>query len=294
MKQKLKKAKNIGVVVKRENQKAIKLADELAEWLAEKGFVVFGEKDLADTCKNIKSAVPEKLKDEIDMLLILGGDGTMLYGARLLQGENIPLLGVNLGGLGFLTAAVAEDVYIVLEKFIDGNFDVEKRMMLDVEVRRNNEVVADFKALNDVVIKATIARLICLDVAVDKEFVARYRADGLIVATPSGSTAYSLSADGPILYPTIDSIIIAPICPFNLTKRPVVVPDWMPVNIIANENQPSMSLTVDGQLDLPLAGLDEVRIRKSEKAFYLIKFEGKSFFQILRERLMWEVKNSGE
>lgn len=285
-----KKAKNIGIVVKIGNEKAIKLADELAEWLLEKGYKVFGETLLADDSRHLESVPPEKLKDKIDMLLILGGDGTMLYGARLLAGEKIPLLGINLGGLGFLTAAPAGEVYTALEKFTEGELGVEDRMMLDVEVVRNNEVIAEYKALNDVVIKANIARLICLDVAVDKEFVAKYRADGLIVATPSGSTAYSLSADGPILYPTIDSIILAPICPFNLTKRPVVVPDWMPVSILVNEDQPSMLLTLDGQLDMPLAGLDEVRIKKSKDSFYLIKYEGKSFFEILRERLMWEVK----
>ncbi len=290
MKKALPKAKNIGVVVKIGNEKAIKLADELADWLGEKGFKIYGEPGLADDCRFITSVESEKLRDSIDMLLILGGDGTMLYGARLLGGKKIPLLGINLGGLGFLTASGAGDVYIVLEKFIDGQLQVEERMMLDVEVVRNNEVVAEYKALNDVVIKATIARLICLDVMVDKEFVAKYRADGMIVATPSGSTAYSLSADGPILYPTIDSIILAPICPFNLTKRPVVVPDWMPVSILVNEDQPSMLLTIDGQLDMPLAGLDEVRIKKSKDSFYLFKYEGKSFFEILRERLMWEVK----
>lgn len=290
MKKDLKKAKNIGIVVKIGNEKAIKLADELAEWLEEKGYKIFAEQGLAKECKNLKGLDSDKLKDKIDLLIILGGDGTMLYGARLLGGQKIPLLGINLGGLGFLTASVADDVYIVLEKFIDGELRVEDRMMLDVEVVRNNEIIAEYKALNDVVIKATISRLICLDVMVDKEFVAKYRADGLIVATPSGSTAYSLSADGPILYPTIDSIILAPICPFNLTKRPVVLPDWMPVSILVNEDQPSMLLTLDGQLDMPLAGLDEVRIKKSKDAFYLVKYEGKSFFEILRDRLMWEVK----
>ena len=167
MKKGLKKAKNIGIVVKIGNEKAIKLADELAEWLLEKDYKVFGETLLADDSRYLESVPPEKLKDNIDMLIILGGDGTMLYGARLLGGEKIPLLGINLGGLGFLTAAPAGEVYTALEKFVEGELGIEDRMMLDVEVVRNNEVIAEYKALNDVVIKANIARLICLDVAVD-------------------------------------------------------------------------------------------------------------------------------
>ena len=288
----LKHVKKIGIIVKIGNDKAMKLGDELAEWLTEKGYEMFGEPGLAESSNYMESVPSEEICSKVDMLLILGGDGTILYGARLLSGKPIPLLGINLGGLGFLSASVAEDVYVVMERFLEDDLEVEERMMLDVKVLRNNEVIATYKALNDVVIKANIARLICLDTRVDNEFVAKYRADGLIIATPSGSTAYSLSADGPILYPTIDSIIIAPICPFNLTKRPVVIPDWMPVDILVNEDQPSMLLTLDGQLDMPLAGLDIVKVRKSPDSFYLVKYDGKSFFEILRERLMWEVKNT--
>jgi len=288
----LKHVKKIGIIVKIGNDKAMKLGDELAEWLTEKGYEMFGEPGLAESSNYMESVPSEEICSKVDMLLILGGDGTILYGARLLSGKPIPLLGINLGGLGFLSASVAEDVYVVMERFLEDDLEVEERMMLDVKVLRNNEVIATYKALNDVVIKANISRLICLDTRVDNEFVAKYRADGLIIATPSGSTAYSLSADGPILYPTIDSIIIAPICPFNLTKRPVVIPDWMPVDILVNEDQPSMLLTLDGQLDMPLAGLDIVKVRKSPDSFYLVKYDGKSFFEILRERLMWEVKNT--
>jgi NAD+ kinase len=156
--------------------------------------------------------------------------------------------------------------------------------------RRGGKVVSHHRVLNDAVIKAQGARLILLKTSINKEYVTTYRADGLIIATPTGSTAYSLSAAGPILYPTIHSITVSPICSFNLTNRPVVIPDWMNVEVTIPEGQADVALTLDGQADVELEADDQVEIKRAEKSVYLVKFEGKSYFEILRERLMWEPK----
>jgi NAD+ kinase len=221
---------------------------------------------------------------------VLGGDGTMLLAARIVDGRKIPILGVNLGSLGFLTSISVDEIYKVLEKMLkDECPELEERMMLSVDVMRGGEKVASYKVFNDAVIKGTIARLVKLETRINREYVTTYRADGLIIATPSGSTAYSLSAAGPILYPTIHSIIVVPICPFNLTNRPVVIPDWMNVEVGLGEEQSRVELTIDGQIDIPLFGGDRVDIKRAETNVYLVKCEARSYFAILRERLMWEV-----
>ncbi|MBI2399719.1 MAG: NAD(+)/NADH kinase, partial [Deltaproteobacteria bacterium] len=163
-------------------------------------------------------------------------------------------------------------------------------MLLHVEHTREDEVLCSHRVLNDAVIKGDNARLVRLETRINKEYVNTYRADGLIIATPTGSTAYSLSANGPILYPTIHSIIVAPICPFNLTNRPVVIPDWMTVDVTVSPDQHAVELILDGQVDMPLESGDVIKIRRAEESAYLIKYQGKSYFDILRERLMWEVK----
>ncbi|MEK7828167.1 MAG: NAD(+)/NADH kinase, partial [Deltaproteobacteria bacterium] len=216
-----------------------------------------------------------------------GGDWTMLFTARLIGEKKIPILGVNLGGLGFLTAITMEEIYPVLERVIRDDFETEERMMLNIEIHREGGRASKYTVLNDVVIKSQLARLISIEARIDKEYVTTYRADGIIVATPTGSTGYSLSAGGPILYPTIHSIIVAPICPFTLTNRSVVIPDWMTVEILLKADQGNVLLTMDGQVDLPLKGGDVVEVKRAEASTYLVKCPGKSYFDILRERLMW-------
>ncbi len=282
--------KKMGMVVKTGNPDAVKLGSEIAGWFKEKGGVVYVDPALSGLITPAEEVRPEELKDLMDVMVVLGGDGTMLYAARLIDGKRIPILGVNMGGLGFLTAVTVDEAPSLLERIIKDDCTTEERMMLSVEVERDGEVVASHKVLNDAVIKGTVARLIRMETRINKEYVTTYRADGLIVATPTGSTAYSLSAAGPILYPTIHSIIVAPICPFNLTNRPVVIPDWMTVEVALCPEQTNIVLILDGQVDVGIKCGDNITIKRADESVYLIQYEGKSYFDILRERLMWEVK----
>ncbi len=276
--------KRIGLVVKASNPEAVRLGGEIAKWAAGKGGEVCLEAGLADILECPSAVAQEKFPGEIDVMVVLGGDGTMLHAVRLLNGHNVPVLGVNLGSLGFLTAITAKDVFPLLERIFADDFVTEERMQLAVRL----DGAGEYRVLNDVVIKGENARLVKLETRINKEYVNTYRADGLIIATPTGSTAYALSANGPILYPTIHSIIVAPICPFNLTNRPVVIPDWMKVEVKVAPDQPRTGLILDGQVDVPLSSGARISIERAEQSVYLIKCEGKSYFDILRERLMWE------
>jgi len=282
--------KRVGLVVKTSNPEAVRFAAEVAAWIAARGCGVFSCGAAAGEIDGAPALERNEVASGVDCLVVLGGDGTMLQAARLLDGARVPILGVNMGGLGFLTAISVEEAYVLLERLLDGGCEVEERMVLSVALVREGERVSRHKVLNDAVVRCTGARLISLEARINREYVTTYRADGLIVATPTGSTAYSLSAAGPILYPTIHSIIVAPICPFNLTNRPVVIPDWMSVEMAVRSGQPDVRLILDGQVDVDLKGGDLIEINRAEKSVFLVKYEGKSYFDILRERLMWEVK----
>lgn len=282
--------KRIGLIVKVSNPDAIELASRIADWVADRGWKVFADEVLSLMVEKASAAPIRDLPDCVDVMIVLGGDGTMIHAARLINGRRTPILGVNLGSLGFLTAITVAEVFPMLEKIMKDDYAVEERMLLHVEHTRGDEVLSAHRVLNDAVIKGDNARLVRLETRINMEYVNTYRADGLIVATPTGSTAYSLSANGPILYPTIHSIIVAPICPFNLTNRPVVIPDWMTVDVTVSPEQHGVELILDGQVDMPMESGDVVRIRRSGESAYLIRCQGKSYFDILRERLMWEVK----
>lgn len=282
--------KAIGITAKIANPKAVELSSKIAEWLKNKGVECYGDHKLASRVELIKESPQEgTFADAIEAVVCLGGDGTMLYAARLLGGRGVPMLGVNMGGLGFMTAPIkAEGIFNLLEDLIAGNVETQERMMLDVRVTRAGEVVAQKRALNDAIIKTTAGRLIKLKVSINKEYVTTYRADGLIISTPTGSTAYSLSAAGPILYPTIHSVILVPICPFNLAHRPVVLSDDMDVEVTVAPDHSDVELTIDGQFDMPLEVGDVIDVRRSKSCIYLIKCSGRSYFEVLRERLLWE------
>jgi len=280
--------KKVGVIVKLNKPEVVRVSQDIIKWLLERGVEVYLDTELAGKLNYSKSYSRADIPGLVELMIVLGGDGTMLYTARLIGEKKVPILGVNLGSLGFLTAITMKEIYPVLERVIKDDFETEERMMLSVQIRRGEKEVSTYIVLNDVVIKGTLARLINLEARINKEYVTTYRADGLIISTPTGSTAYSLSAGGPILYPTIHSIIVAPICPFTLTNRPVVIPDWMTVEILIKpEQQHDVLLTLDGQVDLPLTGGDIIEIKRSGACMYLVKCPGKSYFDILRERLMW-------
>ncbi len=229
----------------------------------------------------------EELPDGVDLVIVLGGDGTLLSAARCIAGRDIPLFAVNLGHLGFLTSIRLEELYPELERALAGGHRIGRRRMVDCEVIRDNNRIAMYSALNDVVItKTELARMIDLDTHVDNHFVVAYKADGLIISTPTGSTAYSLSAGGPVIFPSVAALCITPICPHMLTNRPVIVPDNSVIQIL-NRGGEGTYLTIDGQVGEPLLKGDRIVCRSSEKTIQLIRPPKALFFDVLREKLKW-------
>ena len=230
---------------------------------------------------------PEELSREVDVVIVLGGDGTLLHAARIIGASGVPILGVNLGSLGFLTEVKLDGMYEAFEYLLSGQYRWEERVLLDVKVVRDEKVAAQYLALNDAVInKGTLARIIELDICVNTQSVLFTRSDGLIVSTPTGSTAYSLAAGGPILYPTLEAFIIAPICPHTLTNRPLVIPDRDEVEVRLHRATDVM-LTVDGQVGMPLQQEDCLKICRAQSTMKLVLPFGSTFFQLLREKLRW-------
>lgn len=274
--------KRVGIVTKLNKPKAEAIKQDIIKWLDSKGIEVFVDAEPGKGCKTLLNNI-----DKIELMIVLGGDGTILYAVRVLSGRKIPILGINLGSLGFLTEVTIDEVYPVLENVIKGKFETEERMMLSVNIRRQDSSVSSHTILNDVAIKGMTARLINLETRINKEYVTTYRADGLIIATPTGSTGYSLSAGGPILYPTIHSIIVSPICPFTLTNRPVVIPDWMTVEINITGHNANVLMTLDGQKDVQIQDEDTIEVKMADCRAYIIKSPAKSYFDVLRTRLQW-------
>jgi NAD+ kinase len=279
--------KKIGIISKTSHPDPIKLLKELLPWLRKKGCEVYVDLDTASGL-NIEGYQRSQIPAIADFIVVLGGDGTMLSVARLIGEKGIPILGVNIGGLGFLTTVQKDDIYEVLEKVIGEQCAVEERMMLTACVLRHSECIADYLVVNDVVVnKGALARIIDLETYIDHEYIATFKADGLIVSTPTGSTAYALSAGGPIVYPTVNSIILAPICPHTLTNRPIVLPDDVHVDIILKSMNEDVFLTIDGQVGFSLRQNDIVQVRKSKlKARFFTPCE-RDYFEILRTKLKW-------
>ena len=223
-----------------------------------------------------------------DLIVVLGGDGTLLSAARALDGREIPLFPVNLGGLGFLTAITVDELYPELERALRGEHRIGKRRVLTCEVMRGERKAAQYQALNDVVLtKISIARVIDLDTFVDGHFVCAYKADGLIISTPTGSTAYSLAAGGPIIFPSVAAISLTPICPHMLTNRPVIVPAESVIEVVCRGDGEGSYLTIDGQVGEPLACGDHVICRSPQHTVNLVRPPKMLFFDVLREKLKW-------
>jgi NAD+ kinase len=226
--------------------------------------------------------------EESELLLVLGGDGTLLAGARVAAPLGIPILPINLGSLGFLTSFRIDEMYPALEETLAGHLSSSERVMLDVTLERDGGVVERQSVLNEAVInKGTLARMIDVELKIDTDFVCRYRVDGLIVATPTGSTAYSLSAGGPIVHPAVESWIITPICPHTLSDRPVVIRDSSVVEINLSKDTESVFLTLDGQTGIPMQADDRVLMRRAAQRLKLIQPVKKSYFEILHSKLKW-------
>jgi len=281
--------KRIGVVAKAGAVRARPVIAELAAWLAARGHAVVLEKETAGLVP--AAAAPSvgkpELPGQVDLIVVLGGDGTLLSMARAVGDQGTPLLGVNLGGLGFLTATTLEEMLPALEAWLAGRMAVEERMTLAARVLRQGEALGEYAALNDVVItKAAMSRIIDFSVSVDGQFATSYRADGLIISTPTGSTAYSLSAGGPILWPGMDAIVLTPICSHTLTNRPIVVPGAQRVEVTILTDEEVM-VTMDGQVGVNLRARDAVEVRQAAARIRLVRFPEQSFFSVLRAKLKW-------
>lgn len=279
--------KNIGIICKIGVPEPAKILKGLVPWLKQKGYKIFVDSDIASFIK-LKGYDRSEIPDRADIIIVIGGDGTMLRVCRLVGGRDIPILGVNIGGLGFLTEVKQDEIYDVLEKVLNGKCPVEERIMLEARIYRENENVAEYVVVNDVVVnKGALARIIDLETFIDHDYVTTFKADGLIVATPTGSTAYALSAGGPILYPTLKSIVLAPICPHMLTNRPIVLPDTVLIEMILRSPSEDVFLTVDGQVGCALNLNDIIEVKKSPFKTQLLAPCGKKYFRILRTKLKW-------
>jgi NAD+ kinase len=283
--------KTAGLIAKPRSERAARLVPELIAWLEQRGIAVHTDLE-AGAYVGRPGASREEVAAAVELLIVLGGDGTLLSAARAAiqpraRHRNLPLFAVNLGGLGFLTAIKVDDIYNQLERVLRGGAAVAERRMLHAELWRGGRKVAEHEALNDTVLtKSDMARMIELEISVDRYFVCVYKADGLIVATPTGSTAYSLSAGGPIMTPNVAALAITPICPHMLTNRPVIVPDESEIQVTVRESGPT-HLTIDGQVGESLEPGDRIVCRRSEHTIRLIHPPGTQFFDVLREKLKW-------
>ena len=278
----------LGIITKPNEPRAAELAARIAGWAAEREISLFVNNRVADLPPGTFSASAREIADNCDLLIVLGGDGTMISTARLVAGRGTQVLGINLGTLGYLTEFGADEAIPALEYVVRGHYEVDKRMMLDWRVLRDGDQVGAGTALNDVVLnKSALARIIDIDCWVGSHYVTGYRADGLIVATPTGSTAYNLSAGGPIIARGTQAISICPICPHTLTNRPLVLPFDVEIKLQMNTREQEVMLTADGQTGLPLLAADKVEISKSAKTFNTVCARDRDYFEILRSKLKW-------
>ena len=282
-------SRSVGIIYKHHHEPAGTEALKLETWFEDRGITVFSQEMTAERVEDGISRKNLFIPKDVDWVVVLGGDGTLLGAARQVGRYGAPILGVNLGGLGFLTCIPLERLYPVVETMVNGGLQVESRMMLETTVLRDKKEVIRFQVLNDVVInKSTLARIIDLNVAINDVFVTTFRADGLIISTPTGSTGYNLSAGGPILYPTIETFVLTPICPFTLTNRPIIIPDTAVVGIeMGRESEGTVVLTFDGQVGFDLSHGDKVNIFKSKEKINLFMPPDQDHFRILRTKLMW-------
>ena len=279
----------IGIISRPRRSNLEVVAPPLLEWFASRGIRTLYDTETAGALPDSSHGLSRtEVAEQSQLLLVLGGDGTLLAAARVAAPLGIPILPINMGSLGFLTSFKIEEMYPALEQVLAGRFSCSERVMLDVELHRDAEIIEHQIVVNEAVLnKGALARMIDLQLTIDADFVCRYRADGLIVATPTGSTAYSLSAGGPIVHPAVESWIITPICPHTLSDRPVVVRDSSSIEVHLSGDSESVFLTLDGQTGIPMQAADVVRMRRAVERLRLIQPAQKSYFEILRNKLKW-------
>ena len=281
--------RRVGLVAKPDAREAPALLLRLVEWLTSRGLSVSLEKETAGLVPSAPALAVRKsdLPGQSDLIIVLGGDGTLLSMARAVGDLGVPLLGINLGGLGFLTATTVDEAMAAVDAYLGGRMAIDERMMLAARIVRRGQPVGEYVALNDVVItKSAMSRIINLEVSVEGEYATAYRADGLIISTPTGSTAYCLSAGGPILFPTMDAVVIVPIASHTLTNRPIVLPGHHRIDVTLKTDQDVM-LTVDGQIGVNLHEHDTVQVQQAASRIRLVRFPRTDFFSVLRTKLKW-------
>ena len=280
--------RRVVVVAKPGNPEGQRIALEMSAWLKSRGVGVRLDATTADALGRKDGIDIEALPRGTDLVIVAGGDGTLLSVARAAGPQGVAILGVNFGGLGFMTELQPEELYAALEKVLRGDFVIEEREALRVRFRRGRKVLEEYAVLNDAVVtKAALARMLVIEVRIDKELVATYTSDGLIVATPTGSTAYNLSAGGPILDPRMSAFVIAPICPHAMSYRPLVVPGRVTIEVTLRSMNEEAYLTLDGQVGFPMRQLDAIVVDRHPRAVRLVRVARRGFFEILQRKLRW-------
>ncbi len=279
----------VGIVAKPNKPEAGPILGDLVRWLEERGCEALLDQEAAAMHAPAGPGLPRaEVVGRADLIIVLGGDGTLLSVARLIGPREVPILGVNLGGLGFLTEVTLLELYPTLDSVLKRAFGVSRRMTLSASSLRGGEVVERHEALNDVVLtKSAPSRIADLETHVNGEYVSTFRADGLIVSTPTGSTAYCLSAGGPIIYPTLPALVVIPICPHTLTNRPLVLPDSAVIEIVHSSPTEDIHLTLDGQVGVALRRRDVVSVQRSARTITLVKSPKLNYFELIRTKLKW-------
>ncbi len=278
--------KKIGIYAKKNDPEAIKAVKGLLEALEKRKVEFLIEPDVASVLGK-KSCQRDEIPDAADLIIVFGGDGTILGVARTVGDSGVPILGVNLGGLGFITELDRDEIYQNIDMLFADECCYEERIMLLADVYREGKTLIQHNALNDVVLnKSALSRMFEIDIDINDRYVTTFRADGLIISTPTGSTAHSLSAGGPILYPTLESFVVTPICPHTLTSRPIVLPDTFVLNINIKSGD-DVHLTLDGQVGFPTKVNDRVGIRKADYKTKFLVLHGRDYFELLRTKLKW-------
>ncbi len=277
----------IGLIINIKRPDAFKVAREVIDWLTKEGDYRLVIEANAAAAMGYEGLGADSIEIQgVDLILAMGGDGTLLHTVRVIDGKNIPILGINLGSLGFLTEITENEICSILKDVLHGHYQIEKRMMLSIKVLRQDSAPVRFRALNEAVItESEIARMINLKVSIDSEYLTTYRADGLIISTPTGSTAYSLAAGGPIVVPQLKLLMLTPVCPHTLTARPMIIPESskITIDVIASQS----ILTIDGQQAYSLRLNDRVEIERAEEETCLIKPQQCGFYEVLRNKLKW-------
>ena len=280
--------KLVAIMSKPTKPELARIVPEVIDWLKARGYDVITDRETSNYCKGLEAVPREEIaKFPLRFVVLLGGDGTLLSAARVLARADVPVIGVNLGSLGFLTEVTVKELYSSLELADQGKASVEERSMLECHIERKGMVLATYEALNEIVVgKNTLSRLNSFDLSIDGVFVSSYKTDGLILSTPTGSTAYSLAAGGPILTPSVEAFVITPVAPHSLTHRPLVIRDDVAIDIVVKTAKEGAFVSFDGQLGMSILEGDTIRCRKLAHKFKLLRFKS-TFFDGLHSKLKW-------